>query len=689
MAKLAFDTGGTFTDFALLDDNGELHLHKVLSTPKNPAEAVVQGVSELLEKFAGSISIEKLQVLGATTVVTNAVLERKGVETGFLTTDGFQDMLRIRTEGRYDLYDLNIKYPDPLVTRANSFGVVERVSADGSVMTELKEATVREIAGRLKNRGIRSVAVCLLHAYKYPQHEQRVAALLSEQAPDIFVSLSSAVCPEVREYDRASTTVVNAYTRPQMAGHVAHLQREFAAKGIDRQVLWMTSSGGLVPSHRAAELPVRLIESGPAAGAVAAAEFGRVAGERSVLSFDMGGTTAKLCLIPDGEPTVGTDLEVAHYQRFRKDSGFPLKIQSIRMIEIGAGGGSIAARNSLGLLDVGPRSAGALPGPAAYQRGGTEPTVTDADILLGYMGTGSFVGGSFQVSMEAASDAMAKLAGSLDVSVDRCAWGIHDLVNESMSKAAAMHATDLGVDPRSLPMVAFGGAGPVHAYGIARKLGIKRIICPTGAGVTSAIGLLIAPVAVDLSASHPMAVEGWDMEAMNRLLDDLAAQGAEVVTAAGVGKETITPRYTVDMRHVGQGHEITVALPDRGLPREEFLKQLLDNFYKLYRELFGRTVAASVEAITWRLRVGGQKDQVTPPHETQVADAKKGSRQVYFDELGSFTETSVYDHYKLPIGQEISGPAIVEQRESTAVVGPKGVFHADAAGNLVINIISH
>ncbi|MBM7044822.1 MULTISPECIES: hydantoinase/oxoprolinase family protein [Rhizobium] len=687
MAKLAFDTGGTFTDFALLDDTGELHLHKVLSTPQNPAEAVVQGVSELLEKFSGAVAIEKLQVLGATTVVTNAVLERKGVETGFITTDGFRDMLRIRNEGRYDLYDLNIKYPDPLVTRANSFGAEERISADGSVMTELKEETVREIAGRLKEKGIRSVAVCLLHAYKYPQHEQRVAALLREEDPDIFVSLSSEVCPEMREFDRASTTVVNAYTRPQMAGHVAHLQREFAKKDIDRQVLWMTSSGGLVPSSRAAELPVRLIESGPAAGAVAAAEFGRIAGEGSVLSFDMGGTTAKLCLIPNGEPTVGTDLEVAHYQRFRKGSGFPLKIQSIQMIEIGAGGGSIAAKNPLGLLDVGPRSAGALPGPAAYQRGGTEPTVTDADILLGYMGTESFVGGSFKVSKDAAREVITKLANALDVSVDRCAWGIHDLVNESMSKAAAMHATDLGVDPRSLPMVAFGGAGPVHAYGIARKLGIKRVICPTGAGVTSAIGLLIAPVAVDLSVSHPMAVDAWDLGGMNRLLDDLAAQGAEVVSVAGIAKERITNRYTVDMRHVGQGHEITVALPDRSLPKEEFLKQLLDNFFKLYRELFGRTVAASVEVITWRLRASGEKDQVTRPHEIEVADARKGSRQVYFQELGTYTETSVYDHYKLPVGQELKGPAIVEQRESTAVVGPSGVFHVDANGNLVINIL--
>jgi N-methylhydantoinase A len=328
-----------------------------------------------------------------------------------------------------------------------------------------------------------------------------------------------------------------------------------------------------------------------------------------------------------------------------------------------------------------------MPGPAAYQRGGTEPTVTDADILLGYMGTESFVGGSFKVSKDAALTAMTKLAASLDVSVPRCAFGIHDLVNESMSKAAAVHATDLGVDPRSLPMVAFGGAGPVHAYGIARKLGIKRIICPTGAGVTSAIGLLIAPVAVDLSASFPMQVDNWDFVAMDRLLGDLAAQGAEVVSAAGVAPESIANTYTVDMRHVGQGHEITVALPDRKLPPKQFHEELLENFYKLYRELFGRIVAgSSVEVITWRLRSSGQKDQVTRPHTRHAAEAKKGTRSVYFSERGGFVETPVYDHYKLPVGEAIQGPAIVEQRESTAVVGPSGRAHVDINGNLVINI---
>jgi N-methylhydantoinase A len=303
------------------------------------------------------------------------------------------------------------------------------------------------------------------------------------------------------------------------------------------------------------------------------------------------------------------------------------------------------------------------------------------------MGTESFVGGSFKVSGEAAHAAMTKLAASLEVSVPRCAWGIHDLVNESMSKAAAVHATDLGVDPRSLPMIAFGGAGPVHAYGIACKLGIKRIICPTGAGVTSAIGLLIAPVAVDLSASFAMRLDNWDFVAMDRLLGDLAAQGAEVVGAAGVAPDAITNTYTVDMRHVGQGHEITVALPDRGLPSKQFLQQLLANFYKLYRELFGRTVTGSaVEVMTWRLRSSGEKDRIARPHSRKAAEAKKGTRSVYFSELGGYTETPVYDHYKLPVGDQIHGPAIVEQRESTAVVGPSGTAHVDVHDNLVINI---
>jgi len=691
MARLAFDTGGTFTDFALIDDTGVLHLHKVLSTPTNPADAVVQGVGELLVRPSVSASKEGLQILGATTVVTNAVLERKGVRTAFLTTDGFQDMLRIRTEGRYDLYDLRIEYPDPLVPRDHCFGVVERMAADGRTIVPLDEASVASIAQRVRDSGVRSIAICLLHAYKYPGHEKQIGKLLAAADPGLSVSLSSDVCPEVREYDRASTTVVNAYTRPLMAQHVERLEADLRRSNIDCQMLWMTSSGGVVPSAMAARTPVRLIESGPAAGAVAAAEYARQTREPSVMSFDMGGTTAKLCLVPNGQPMIGSELEIARHERFRRGSGFPLKIQSIQMIEIGAGGGSIAARNGLGLLEVGPHSAGAMPGPACYGRGGDKPTVTDADVLLGYVGASSFLGGGFQLDAEKAREAIARLAHSLGVSAERCAWGIHDLVNGAMSEAATMHAADYGVDPSSLPVIAFGGAGPVHAYGVARKLNARKVICPAGAGVTSAVGLLIAPVAVDVSASFPVHIDRLDFATIEGIFARLEKEGRDTVLQAGVDAAGITLSASADLRYVGQGHEIAVALPSFALGVAAFRDEVLTRFADNYAALFGRTVADSpVEAITWRLRVSGPKgepaDISTDRRAVSRADALKTHRAVYFDEEQSFVETPVYDYYALAQDVEVTGPAIIEQAESTIVVGPRGTAHIDAHHNLVMHI---
>jgi N-methylhydantoinase A len=691
MARLAFDTGGTFTDFALIDDTGVLHLHKVLSTPTNPADAVVQGVGELLVRPSVSASKEGLQILGATTVVTNAVLERKGVRTAFLTTDGFQDMLRIRTEGRYDLYDLGIEYPDPLVPRDHCFGVVERMAADGRTIVPLDEASVASIAQCLRDSGVRSIAVCLLHAYKYPGHEKQIGKLLAAADPGLSVSLSSDVCPEVREYDRASTTVVNAYTRPLMAQHVERLEADLRRSNIDCQMLWMTSSGGVVPSAMAARTPVRLIESGPAAGAVAAAEYARQTREPSVMSFDMGGTTAKLCLVPNGQPMIGSELEIARHERFRRGSGFPLKIQSIQMIEIGAGGGSIAARNGLGLLEVGPHSAGAMPGPACYGRGGDKPTVTDADVLLGYVGAKSFLGGDFQLDAEKAREAIAGLARSLGVSAERCAWGIHDLVNGAMSEAATMHAADYGVDPSSLPVIAFGGAGPVHAYGVARKLNARKVICPAGAGVTSAVGLLIAPVAVDVSASFPVHIDRLDFATIQGIFARLEKEGRDTVLQAGVDDAGITLSASADLRYVGQGHEIAVALPPFDFCLAAFRDEVLTRFADNYAALFGRTVADSpVEAITWRLRVSGPKgepaDISTDRRAGGRADALKARRAVYFDEEQSFVNTPVYDYYALAQDVEVAGPAIIEQAESTIVVGPRGTAHVDAHYNLVMHI---
>jgi N-methylhydantoinase A len=687
--KLGFDTGGTFTDFAFLDADARVHVHKVLSTPADPGLAVLKGVDELLARV-GAAHRESIRLFGATTVVTNAVLERKGARVAFLVTRGFRDLLRIRTEARYDLYDLGIRYPEPLVPRDLCFEIDERVAVDGRVMRALDEDGVRLIARQLRARQVEAVAVCLLHAPTFPVHEQRVAALLAEHAPGLPVSISSTVAPEVREYPRASTTVVNAYTAPMMRRHLAYLGDELHGRGLDGRVYLMTSSGGLVPSEAAAAVPVRIIESGPAAGVIAAAEYGRLAGAPDVLSFDMGGTTAKLTLVPGGQPMVASELEVAHLERFKRGSGYPLKIHSIQTFEIGAGGGSIAARDGLGLLRVGPRSAGADPGPVCYGIGGTEPTVTDADLLLGYLDADAFLGGDFRLHREPATAAVTGLARALGVSPERCAWGIHDLVNENMVKAAAAHAAECGADLRRFTLVAFGGAGPVHAYGVARKLGIGRVICPLGAGVMSAVGLLLAPVAVDLAASRPLRLGAWDHAAARAVLDRLRDEGRALVSAAGVEAAAVTLGFSVDMRHVGQGHEIQVALPDPALDAAPFVARLRAAFEAAYESLYGRGLlaGADVEVITWRARASGPREPFTGTlaDDGGAAAPAARSRRAWFEEAGGFVDVPVLSHRALAPGVELAGPAIVEQRESTVVVGPSARATIDARRNLVMRL---
>jgi len=685
--KLGFDTGGTFTDFALLDETGRVHVHKVLSRPADPALAVLKGVDELLAR-AGEVRREAIRLFGATTVVTNAVLERKGARVAFLVTRGFRDLLRIRTEARYDLYDLGIRYPEPLVPRELCFDVTERVAVDGRVVTPLDEAEVHEIAHGLRAARVEAVAVCFLHAPSYPAHEQRVGEILAAAAPGLAVSLSSAIAPEVREYPRASTTVVNAYTAPMMRRHMAYLGDELRGRGLDGGVYLMTSSGGLVPGESAATTPVRIIESGPAAGVIAAAEYGRMAGLTDVLAFDMGGTTAKLTLVPGGTPMLASELEVAHLERFKRGSGFPLKIHSIQTFEIGAGGGSIAARDQLGLLRVGPRSAGADPGPVCYGIGGAEPTVTDADLLLGYLDADRFLGGDFRLQRDTAAAAVARLAGQLGVGAERCAWGIHDLVNENMAKAGSAHAAESGADLRRFTLVAFGGAGPVHAYGLARKLGITRVLCPVGAGVMSAFGLLLAPVAVDLAVSRPLRLGAWNGAVVRDVLTRLADEGTALVRAAGVVNPTVT--YTVDMRHVGQGHEIAVTLPDAGRADLELREQLRGAFGAAYEALYGRGLltGADVEVITWRARCAGPREPFSPSFAAVPPGpaTSPASRRAWFDETGGFVDTPVFSHYALAPGAEIPGPAIVEQRESTVIVGPSAVARIDPHRNLVMTL---
>ncbi len=687
--KLAFDTGGTFTDLALLDDAGVVHPHKVLSTPDDPSRAVLRGIDELLE-MRSSQGRDVAAIFGATTVVTNAVLERRGAETALVTTDGFQDILRIRTEGRYDLYDLKLQFSEPLVSRGNCFGAVERVTVDGDVLVPLDEAGVATIAAEIKARGIQSVAVCLLHGYRYAGHEERIGALLREHLPGVSISLSSAVCPEIREYDRASTTAVNAYTRPLMSGHVAQLEGELARRGTG-QLLWMTSSGGIVPGMTASAMPVRMIESGPAAGVVAAGEYARQSDDGDLMSFDMGGTTAKLCMLLGGQPRIAAELEVAHAAKFRRGSGLPLKIQSVQMIEIGSGGGSIAHVGALGLLAVGPRSAAAAPGPACYGLGGTEPTVTDIDLVLGYLDQDSFLGGTFKLHRDAAQAAVDRLAAELGLTPERCAFGVHDLVNEAMARAAAMHAMDGGVDPSRLTMIAFGGAGPVHAYGVARKIGVKRVVLPLGAGVNSALGLLAAPVAVDVAASAPLALNDLDMATLDRIRAGLVGDAGPAIAAAGLSPEDVTHGFSADMRHVGQGYEINIKLPAADVSIDAFKAAVRDAFRATYLQLYGRQVEGTgIEIITWRLRASGPNGAVgsirTERRGGSAGEALRGHRPVYFEEAGGYVSTPVYDHYSLEPGVEIAGPAIVEQKESTAVMGPSGRATLDARHNLVITL---
>ena len=482
--------------------------------------------------------------------------------------------------------------------------------------------------------------------------------------------------------------MVNAYTRPLMAGHVRQLEGELARRETG-QLLWMTSSGGVVPGVVASTLPVRMIESGPAAGVVAAGEYARRSGDTNLLSFDMGGTTAKLCMLLDGEPRIAPELEVAHAARFRKGSGLPLKIQSVQMIEIGAGGGSIASVGALGLLAVGPRSAAAAPGPACYGLGGEEPTVTDTDLLLGYLAADSFLGGTFTLDRDAAEKAIDRLAPRLGLSAIRCAAGVHDLVNERMARAAAMHAMDAGVDPRGLSMIAFGGAGPVHAYGVARKLGVTRVICPVGAGVNSALGLLAAPIAVDVASSVPMSLDECSAARLDAIRATLVRDAAPAIEAAGLSLDQVKHSFSADMRHVGQGYEINIRLPALDIDESWFKTEVAEQFRKTYLALYGRSVAGSgIEVITWRLRASGPVGEVGAIHAPPRGNGNvlRGHRPVYFSEIGDYVRTPVYDHYAMHQGQTIAGPAIVEQRESTAVIGPGANGIIDARSNLVITL---
>jgi N-methylhydantoinase A len=686
--RVGIDIGGTFTDLVLIDDaSGERAIGKVLTTPDDPSEAVEEGLRGLLEREEVHASRLKTIIHG-TTLVTNALIERRGAATALLTTEGFRDAVAIGTEHRYDMYDIFLEKPEPLVPRSLRYGISERTLDDGSVVRGLDEEQVRSVAAEIVDRGIEAVAVSFLHGFRNPAHELRVAEILVEEAPGIVVSLSSEVSPEIREYERTSTTIANVYVRPLVERYLQKLEERLRNLGFAGSFYVMLSNGGTASVKTACRFPVRLLESGPAAGSLAAAFYGRAAGFSDVLSFDMGGTTAKACLIDGGEPLTSTDFEVARVYRFKKGSGLPVKTSVIEMIEIGAGGGSIARVGPLGLPKVGPESAGANPGPACYGRGGTEPTVTDADLLLGYLDPGFFLGGRMSLDYGAAEQAMGKISDILDLDPIEAAWGVHQVVDENMANAARVHAVERGKDPRKYLLLAFGGAGPVHAHRVARALGVPGFVAPLGAGTASAFGFLCAPLSFDLARSLYGRLDHLDWDAANAALEAMEDEGRELLKASGVADEEVLVRRLGEMRYVGQGHEVGVGLPE-GILGPDDVDGIRDAYRGEYRRLYGREGPdVPLETITWRVEVSAPRPEILQEEEKgeprSLDEAHKGERGIYLPEEDGFAAVPVYDRYKLDPGAAFEGPAVVEERESTVVVGPDSRAEVDRSRNLIV-----
>ncbi|MEO8545321.1 MAG: hydantoinase B/oxoprolinase family protein [Burkholderiaceae bacterium] len=687
--RIGFDIGGTFTDFILYDGaEHQVTLHKRLTTPRDPSEAALLGLQELVEMRGVSMA-EVNEIIHGTTLVTNAIIERKGAPLGLLTTEGFRDILEMGTEQRYDIYDLFVTYPDPMVSRDLRMEVPERVDALGQVVTPLDRAAVERAAHHLVAAGCEAVAICFMHAYANPRHEQEAAAILRKLYPALQVSCSSAVVAEMGEYARCVTTCANAYVQPLMARYLAKLETSLAEMGFRGDLRLMHSAGGLVSLAAAAEFPIRLLESGPAGGGLATALFGALAGKTDVISFDMGGTTAKACMIENGRAEIAPWMEAARVHRFTRGSGLPIKSPVIEMIEIGAGGGSIAGIDEVGLLKVGPHSASSDPGPACYGMGGTQPTVTDANLVLGYYDPGFFLGGRMTLDMQAARDAIANaVAKPLKLGVEEAAWGIHKVVVEAMAGAARVHLVEKGKDPRSYAMVGFGGAGPAHAVDVARAMGVREVIIPPASGAASALGFLAAPLSFEAVRTLRVAFKpGFDAEALNAVLDGLERDCRAQLLGAKVPAADIVVERHADMRMLGQMHSIAVELP-AGPLGDNTLPAIRDAFARTYMTRYARgPESAPFEGVNFRVRCAGRTPTLALDGATGGADHSrkiKGERAAWF-EHGSVA-TPVYDRYALRAGDSFSGPAIIEERESTTVVAPGDAVRVDENLNLCITV---
>lgn len=684
--RLGCDIGGTFTDFALVEvRTGSVYLEKCLTTPDDPGRAVLEGLARLTKQVPDSLGALSTLIHG-TTLVINTLLERKGARTALITTEGIRDVLEMRKEQRYDKYDLFQQLPQPLVPRHLRIGVTERMHASGTVLKQLDVAAVERVADELKALQVESVAVCLLHSYANPVHERMIRDIVAARAPGVLISLSSDVLPEIREYERFSTTAVNAYVQPRVARYLSDLDARLRSADFTGQVYLLSSEGGLTSVDTARRLPVRIVESGPAGGVIATQHWSRKVGARDFVSFDMGGTTAKVCVVTKGRAALAAEYEVARAERFKRGSGIPIQVPTVDLLEVGSGGGSIAQLNRMGLLQVGPESAGANPGPACYGLGSDRPTVTDADLTLGYLDPKFFLGGRMRLDRQASINALEKhIASPLGRSAIEAAWGIFDLVNENMTAAARAYLLERGQDPTSLPIFAYGGAGPVHAYRVARKLGAPALVIPPGTGALSALGFLVAEPAIMVSQTHKVRLGEIDWMAAAKKYEALEKEAVELLPRGFAGALSMT--LGADMRYVGQGYSIEVIFHD-ALPGDLTSEKVVEEFSSAYRAIYGRTYDnAELEFLNLRLRVSLPPPEIPfGPKAPDGGNARKGDRQAYFPECGGFVACPVYDRYRLAAGQRFDGPAIIEEVESTTVVGADAAVTVHESGALWVDL---
>jgi N-methylhydantoinase A len=693
MIRLGIDIGGTFTDFALRDPaRGRSAVHKRLTTPGDPAEAVLAGVAAIAAEH-GIVPADIGEIVHGTTLVTNALIERRGARVGMLVTEGFRDTFDVGQEQRYDLYDLRLRFAEPLVPRALRAEVRERLRHDGSVLLPLDEAAATAELDRLVvQERIEALAICLLHSYADDRHERRLADIARRRYPALAVSTSSEVFPYPREFERWTTACANAYAQPLVDGYLDRLERGLAGLGFSGHLAIIGSGGGLLTPAQARRFPVRLLESGPAAGVLMAARIGDDLGLPDLLAFDLGGTTAKGALVRKGRPSRRYVFEAAHAHEHRSGSGLQLRIPVLDMVEIGAGGGSVVALDTLGRLRVGPRSAGAVPGPACYDRGGTEPTLTDANLALGYLDPMRFLGGAMPLDPGRAAAELARLGASGGVDPARLAWGIHDIANEDIARAFRMHATERGVDLRRAAMVASGGGGPLHGARIARKLCLPEVVFPADAGVMSAFGMLTGAPAFEVIRVIRQRLDALDGPALAALLAPAEAEVAGQLAAAGIAPETIRIERRLDMRYAGQGDDLELPLPPG--PVEPAVAELAALFAAAYAAEYGAPLDQPVEVITAKIEAIGPapdparvaQDPAEPGDpadaDSRAAVARRGSRRAFFPRAGGMIDCPVYDRYALPAGSRLVGPCLVEERESTVLLDHGDTGRVCAAGHL-------